>query len=75
MPKFTFLSNIATDPEALLMIEAYKTKEKTEWRYALKPMTVYTLTATLDGKEIWNSPDNRFHNWRHDDGCHLGPHQ
>ena len=66
---------VATDPEALLLIEVYKTKEGTEWRYALKPMTVYVLTATLDGKQIWNSLDNRFRNWQRDDGCFLGPHQ
>ena len=67
---------IATDPEALLMIEAYKTSErKAEWRYALAPMTVYALTAKLDGKEVFSTPDNRWRNWRPDDTTFVGQHQ
>jgi hypothetical protein len=63
---------IATDPEALLMIEASKTDGKTEWRYAIKPMTVYQLIAKLDGQEVWNSPDNRYRAWKREEGCYLG---
>jgi hypothetical protein len=67
---------IATDPEALLMIEAYKTDGgKAEWRYALAPMTVYALTAKLDGKEVFSTPDNRWRNWRPDDTTFVGQHQ
>jgi hypothetical protein len=67
---------IATDPEALLMIEAYKTSDgKAEWRYALAPMTVYALTAKLDGKEVFITPDNRWRNWRPDDTTFVGQHQ
>jgi len=63
---------LATDPEALLMIEAYKTSAGAEWRYALAPMTVYGLIAKLDGKEIWNRPENR--TWKIDDSCCVGSH-
>jgi len=63
---------IATDPEALLMIEACKTGEKAEWRYAIKPMTVYRLIAKLDGQEVWDSPDNRYRAWKREEGCYLG---
>jgi len=63
---------LATDPEALLMIEAYKTSAGTEWRYALAPMTVYGLIAKLDGKEVWNRPENR--TWKIDDSCCVGSH-
>ena len=64
---------LGTDPEALLMIEAYKTPEGTQWRYALAAMTVYGLVAKLDGAEVWNRPENRV--WKIDDGCCVGLHQ
>jgi hypothetical protein len=54
------------------MIEAYKTGEGAEWRYALAPMTVYGLIAKLDGKEVWNRPENRI--WKIDDSCCVGQH-
>jgi hypothetical protein len=63
---------LATDPEALLMVEAWKTEEGTAWRYALAPMTVYGLIAKLDGKEVWNRPENRV--WKIDDTCRVGAH-
>jgi hypothetical protein len=63
---------LATDPEALLMIEACKTSAGAEWRYALAPMTVYGLIAKLDGKEVWNRPENRI--WKIDDSCCIGAH-
>jgi hypothetical protein len=66
---------IATDPEAVLMIEAYKTNDgKAEWRYALAPMTVYALTAKLDGKEVFSTPDNRWRKWSTDDATCVGQH-
>jgi hypothetical protein len=64
---------LGTDPEALLMIEAYKTPEGPQWRYALAAMTVYGLVAKLDGTEVWNRPENRV--WKIDDGCFVGLHQ
>ena len=54
------------------MIEAYKTSAGTEWRYALAPMTVYGLIAKLDGKEVWNRPENRTR--KIDDSCCVGAH-
>jgi hypothetical protein len=64
---------LGTDPEALLMIEAYKTPEGTQWRYAFAAMTVYGLFAKLDGTEVWNRPENRV--WKIDDGCCVGLHR
>ena len=64
---------LGTDPEALLMIEAWKTSEGTAWRYAFAPMTVYGLIAKLDGTEVWNRPENRV--WKIDDGCCVGLHR
>ena len=64
---------LGTDPEALLMIEAYKTPEGAQWRYALAPMTVYGLIGRLDGTEVWNRPENRV--WNIDDRCLVGQHR
>jgi hypothetical protein len=64
---------LGTDPEALLMIEAYKSPEATEWRYAFAPMTVYGLVARLDETEVWNRPENRV--WKIDDRCFVGQHR
>ena len=65
---------LATDPEALLMIEAYKTADGAQWRYAFHaPMTVYGLVARLDGTEVWNRPENRV--WKIDDRCFVGQHR
>lgn len=63
---------ISTDPEALLMVEAYKTEKGTEWRYALTRMTVYALTAKLDGKEIWSVPERLAGNWAFQDPYYVG---
>lgn len=64
---------LGTDPEALLMVEAWKTPEGNKWRYALAPMTVYGLIARFDGTEVWNRPENRV--WKIDDGCAVGMHR
>jgi hypothetical protein len=46
----------ATDPEALLLLEARptKTKGEYEWRYTLARMTSLPLVMRLDDKEIWS---------------------
>jgi hypothetical protein len=64
---------ITTDPEALLMIEAYTTSDGPEWRYALAPMTVYALTSKLDSAEVWSRPENR--SWRFEDPYFVGSHR
>ncbi len=55
------------------MIEAWKSPEGIQWRYALAPMTLYGLVAKLDGTEVWNRPENRV--WKIDDGCAVGMHR
>jgi len=46
----------ATDPEALLLLEARRDKPDAEhqWRYTLARMTTMRLTVRLDGKECWS---------------------
>jgi hypothetical protein len=46
----------ATDPEALLLLEARRAKENREyeWRYTLARMTSVRLIVRLDGKECWS---------------------
>ncbi len=63
---------ISTDPEALLMIEAYKTEKGTEWRYALARMTVYALRAKLDGAEVWSAPEKHAPEWLFDEPYYVG---
>jgi len=60
---------LTTDPEAYLLIEARAGSNGLEWQYALAPMTVYALRASLQGKVVWevgyrwgNGPDASFHN-------------
>jgi hypothetical protein len=60
---------LTTDPEAFLLIEARAGSNGAEWQYALAPMTVYALRATLQGKTVWevgyrwgNPPSATFHN-------------
>jgi hypothetical protein len=45
-----------TDPEALVLIEAYQDATGTGWRYALAPMTGYALRMKLDTAEVWSIP-------------------
>ena len=48
-----------TNPEAVLLVEAYGGDERPGWRYGFAPTTVYELTAHLDGEEgpvVWSKP-------------------
>lgn len=47
---------LTTDPEAYLMLEAREGKNGREWQYALAPMTIYALRASLKGSDVWNVP-------------------
>ncbi|MBI3862264.1 MAG: hypothetical protein HY290_10250 [Planctomycetia bacterium] len=51
---FSFVE--ATDPEALLLLEARRGKAKGEfeWRYTLARVTSVRLIVRLDGKECWS---------------------
>jgi len=66
---------ITTDPEALLMIEVHKTAKGPEWRFALARMTVYALTGSLDGVEVWSEPEKRAEKWRPDEPYFVGLHR
>jgi len=48
----------ATDPEALLLLEARRSKpEEYEWRYTLARMTSVRLIVRVDDKERWSVPN------------------
>lgn len=44
---------VATDPEAMLLIEARKPKDGLQWRYAFARFHYWALDARLDGKQVW----------------------
>jgi hypothetical protein len=52
---FTYV--LATDPEACLLIEIHRSGKNYAWEYAFFPMTIYSLDAKLDGKQVWNKPE------------------
>lgn len=47
---------IATDPEAILLVEAFDEGGKTGFRYALARFHYFRLTATLSDKPVWDVP-------------------
>jgi hypothetical protein len=51
-----FAFNLASDPEAFLMLEARPGKDGLEWQYAFAPMSCYPLKASWKGKETWSLP-------------------
>jgi hypothetical protein len=54
---FSFV--VATDPEALLLIEASEQGESPAWRYALARFHFWNLSAALDGVPVWSAaPDH-----------------
>jgi hypothetical protein len=62
----------ATDPEALLLLEARRLKPEGDyqWRYTLARMTSVRLIVRLDGKERWSLP-NFWRNSRSPDDPYL----
>ena len=52
---------LGTDPEMLITIEAWQTKEDKEgtYRWAFAPMTSWPLKGYLNGKEVYNKPGVR----------------
>jgi hypothetical protein len=45
---------VATDPEAILLVEAFDEKGKTGFRYAFARFHFWRLTATLADKAVWD---------------------
>jgi hypothetical protein len=53
---FSYL--VATDPEAILLVEAFDEAGKTGFRYAFARFHFWRLTATLDDRTVWDvEPD------------------
>jgi hypothetical protein len=53
---FSYL--VATDPEAILLVEAFDEQGKTGFRYAFARFHFWRLTATLDNRTVWDvEPD------------------
>ena len=46
----------ATDPEALLVLEARRSGSAHVWHYALARMNSVRLTVSFDGKLVWDAP-------------------
>jgi hypothetical protein len=46
----------ATDPEALLILEARRSGSTYVWHFALARMNSVRLTAAYDGKPVWEVP-------------------
>ncbi|HEV3343226.1 MAG TPA: hypothetical protein VG125_22835 [Pirellulales bacterium] len=46
----------ATDPEALLVLEARRADKTPVWHYALARMNSVRLTASYNGKPVWEAP-------------------
>ena len=51
-----FFAQLVTDPEAAIFIEAYRQDGKKKWRYRLCELSIYELTAKLDGQVVWKKP-------------------
>jgi len=46
----------ATDPEALLVLEARRSTAGPIWQYACARLNSVKLTAVLDGQQVWEAP-------------------
>ena len=46
-----------TDTELLVLVEARKMADKSEWYYAFAPFTDYQLAVSMDEENLWQSPD------------------
>jgi hypothetical protein len=52
---FALLSDVGTDPEIILMLEAYETPSKTEWRYSPIRLSISDLYLQHKQEEVWQS--------------------
>jgi hypothetical protein len=53
-----FVFTLATDPDAILLIEARRTKSgAAEWCYGIARMNVGVLRIMHRGRDIWNAPE------------------
>lgn len=49
----------ATDPEALLLLQARRSKSDFTWQYAFARLNSVRLTASFDDKQVWEAPELR----------------
>jgi hypothetical protein len=49
-----------TDPAALLLLEARRTKDGDRWHYAFTKLSTFAITGELGGKEIYSAPKYDF---------------
>lgn len=54
-----FVYAMATDPEAVLMLECAKGDSGLYWRYGFGPMSIYALTAKLNGDVVWKISERK----------------
>ena len=54
-----FVYALATDPEAILMLECAKGESGLYWRYGFGPMSIYALKAKLDNTVVWEIPERK----------------
>ncbi len=52
---FALLSDVGTDPEIILMLEAHQTPSKTEWRYCPIRLSISDLYVQFKQEEVWQS--------------------
>lgn len=50
---------LATDPEAVLMLECVRGDSGLSWRYGFGPMSIYALKAKLDNAVVWEIPERK----------------
>lgn len=54
-----FVYALATDPEAVLMLECARGESGLYWRYGFGPMSIYALKAKLDNTVVWEIPERK----------------
>jgi hypothetical protein len=52
---FAYVTSAGTDPEVLLIIEALRSDEKTQWRFAVARFSDFNLFVEYKGKEVWQA--------------------
>ncbi len=67
---FAFVNG--TDPEVLLVVEAFHDGQSTGWRYQLAPMTCWAVAATWDGAPVWQVEEQLGKTGRGDPYCVWG---
>ncbi len=54
-----FVYALATDPEAVLMLECVRSESGLSWRYGFGPMSIYALKAKLGNAVVWEIPERK----------------